>query len=150
MEAARNLNRKLVPKGLRLLLLRFTEKRALMYLYRPSRLSQDLSHSLADRLLREHGYDTGSCERCLCQLIRRLRTQKEFPHEIGLFLGYPPEDVLGYMEDPFACKCVGIWKVYGNEAQARQLFAQFKKCTQVYRDQWTKGKAIERLTVASS
>lgn len=150
MEATRQLNRKLVPKGLRLLPLRFTEKRALMYLYRPTHLSQDLNNTLASRLLAQQGYTLTNCAGCVGQLIRRLCEQEEFPHEIGLFLGYPPEDVLGYMEDPCACKCVGCWKVYGDEAQAKKRFAQYKKCTRVYCDQWSKGKAIERLTVASS
>ena len=45
----RDMNRKLVPKGLRLLPLRRSEKRVLLYLYRPDRLEKDLS-KLADIL----------------------------------------------------------------------------------------------------
>ena len=46
------------------------------------------------------------------------------------------------------CKCVGCWKVYGDEEAAKKKFAQYKKCTQVYSDRWAKGTDIERLTVA--
>lgn len=149
MDTVRDLNRRLGPKGLRVLPLRFTEKGALIYIYRPSKLSADLSHSTADAILRRHGYRTGSCGQCIVQLIRRLQEQDEFPHEIGLFLGYPPEDVDGFIENRACdCKCVGCWKVYGNEEEAKKKFAQYKKCTRVYWDQWVKGKAIERLTVA--
>ena len=148
-EAVRKLNRKLVPKGLRLLPLRISEKSALIYLYRPRNLSQDLEKETAAALLLKHGYNLSSCEGCIVQLIRRLRQQQDFPHEIGLFLGYPPEDVCGFIENKACgCKCVGCWKVYGDEADARRRFALYKKCTRIYCEQWAKGKKIERLTVA--
>ena len=82
-------------------------------------------------------------------MIRRLRQSGEFPHEIGLFLGYPPEDVQGFItQGPDCCKCSGCWKVYGNEDQARKKFAQYKKCTQIYCRLWAAGSSVERLTVA--
>ena len=43
----------------------------------------------------------------------------EFPHEVGLFLSYPPEDVKGFIDhraNDF--KCAGLWKVYGDEEKA--------------------------------
>lgn len=145
----RQMNRRLGPKGLRVLPMRLSEKKALIYLYRPKNLSEDLSHEDAADILRRYGYNVDSSEQCVIRLIRKLRDYEEFPHEIGLFLGYPPEDVRGFI-DNHACgyKCVGCWKVYGDEEAAKRKFAQYKKCTQVYCDQWAKGKSIERLTVA--
>ena len=131
----RRTNAKLVRKGLRILPLRFSEEKALM------------SDSTAADILQQRGYCTGSCEKCVGQLAKKLRLEEEFPHEIGLFLGYPPEDVCGFLENR-TCKCVGCWKVYGDEAAAKKKFAQYKKCTSVYWNQWTKRKDIERLTVA--
>ena len=149
MHSVRQFNRRLVPKGLRILPLRFSEKRVLMYLYRPSKLSADLQDPTAATLLRCRGYCIENCDRCVTQLVQKLRTGEDFPHEIGLFLGYPPEDVYGFIENKACgCKCVGCWKVYGDEEAAKKKFAQYKKCTQVYCDQWAKGKAIDRLTVA--
>lgn len=149
LASIRQINRRLNRKGLRVLPLRFSEKRALIYMYRPRQLSADLADASAAALLRQQGYETNSCERCLVRLAQKLRTQTDFPHEIGLFLGYPPEDVRGFMENKAArCKCVGCWKVYGDEDAAKKKFAQYKKCTQVYCDLWAKGKEIERLAVA--
>lgn len=149
LASIRQMNRKLCAKGLRVLPLRFSEKRALIYLYRPRQLRHDLADSTAAGLLRRCGYNTESCDRCVVQLARKLRRQEDFPHEIGLFLGYPVEDVCGFIENNAGgCKCVGCWKVYGDEEAAKKKFAQYKKCTKVYCDQWAKGKAIERLTVA--
>ncbi len=148
-ESIRSLNRILVKKGLRVLPLQFQNNRALIYVYRPSKLSQDLQHDTACRLLQERGYTTEMPERCVIHLMQRLNDSQGFPHEIGLFLGYPPEDVNGFIENGAkGCKCVGYWKVYGDEAAAQKTFAKFKKCTQVYCDLWAKGKSIERLTVA--
>ena len=72
------------------------------------------------------------------KLIERLRGN-EFPHEIGLFLSYPPEDVKGFMADPCACKCSGCWKVYGGREAAEKQFARYRKCTGVYCEQWREG-----------
>lgn len=149
LDSIRQINRRLGPKGLRLLPLRFSEKKALIYLYRPARLRTDLSHSTAAALLRQQGYQPENCEGCVMHLAQKLRRREEFPHEIGLFLGYPPEDVQGFIvQGPEGCKCSGCWKVYGDEETARKTFAQYKKCTRVYCDRWAKGTDIERLTVA--
>lgn len=146
----REWNRLLSHKGLRFLPLRFNNGRALIYAYRPSKLSRDLGHSEAADVLNSLGYCGKSPERCICELKNRMKNSDEFPHEIGLFLGYPPEDVKGFMEQGAAnCKCVGCWKVYGDESQARKTFAKYKKCTAIYGKLFAKGKSLERLTVAA-
>ena len=149
LDSIRKLNLKLAPKGLRVVPLRFSEKTALIYLYRPKGLSRDLADEAAAKLLEQNGYQSATCENCIAQLRRRLDSGEDFPHEIGLFLGYPPEDVQGFIENKACgCKCVGCWKVYGDEASAKKRFAQYKKCTRVYCDRWANGATIERLTVA--
>lgn len=141
----RSLNELLVPKGLRALPLRIREHSALVYLYRPSRLKKDLEDPAAIKILQDHGY---SCYgRCLPKLIERVRASEEFPHEIGLFLGYPPEDVQGFL-DHRPCKCSGCWKVYGDENKAKKTFDLYKKCERVYCQQLARGIDIKRLTVA--
>lgn len=141
----RSLNKLLVPKGLRALPLRIREYSALVYLYRPSRLKKDLEDPAAIKILQDHGY---SCYgKCLPKLIERVRASEEFPHEIGLFLGYPPEDVQGFL-DHRPCKCSGCWKVYGDENKAKKTFDLYKKCERVYCQQLARGIDIKRLTVA--
>ncbi|MBQ7896074.1 MAG: DUF3793 family protein [Oscillospiraceae bacterium] len=150
VQAVRQLNMRLVPKGLRLLLLRCSESRALIYLYRPDKLRQDLSHATAARLLHCRGYDTENCERCIVHLAKKLRKFEDFPHEIGLFLGYPPEDVNGFIElGPNCCKCTGFWKVYHNEHEAQRIFESYRCCTRAYCRQYAGGADIECLTVSA-
>ena len=144
----RKLNRKLSRKGLRIIPLRWNGGRALVYLYRPRMLEKDLQNDLAEQLLSECGYTCGSPACCVAQLIARLRGERDFPHEGGLFLGYPPEDVDGFMHRKEACKLSGIWKVYGNVENAARQFARCRHCTEVYLRCVSEGFPLERLAVA--
>ncbi len=145
----RALNRSLSGKGLRLLPLRHRDGCALLYLYRPARLERDLSGAEAAALLEQEGYDRRSQARCLAELMRRLQSFEDFPHEIGLFLSYPPEDVRGFIEHRGRdCKCVGCWKVYGDERRAQKLFRAYRQCTDSFRRRVALGTPIERLAVA--
>lgn len=149
MGEIRALNRRLSPKGLILLPVRYLDGKALLYLYRPSNLRQDLKNRLAAQVLEQAGYSCSKSEQCVVRLIRRLKENEDFPHEIGLFLSYPPEDVKGFIDNR-ACnfKCSGLWKVYGDEARAQAMFARFRKCTEIYCKLWQEGSSIEQLAVA--
>ena len=144
-----SLNRRLAPKGVYVRILR-VRRRALLYLYRPSCLRRDFATAEVAALLRQYGYTVDDAEACVAQLCSRLSCSSDFPHEIGLFLGYPAEDVRGFIENRRdGCKCVGTWKVYGDEAAARKRFAQYEKCTRIYQTRFCEGRSIERLTVSS-
>lgn len=145
----KRLNRIFVKKGLRILPLRISNGKALIYLYRPQRLLHDLNQNTASQLLTSYGYKPEVPERCVAKLIENLRKSDDFPHEIGFFLGYPPEDVIGFIENKAAdCKYVGAWKVYGDVELAKREFSKYKRCTEIYCKQYANGKTIERLTVA--
>lgn len=143
------LNSVLSPKGLEAVALSFGRKRALIYIYRPIKLAKDLSDRKAIRILSDNGYKSSAPDECISRLIERFKEKEEFPHEIGLFLGYPPDDVIGFIENN-ACnyKLKGLWKVYGDEEKAKILFERYKKCTRLYCEQLKKGKTIKQLTVA--
>lgn len=150
-EELRKYNKKFVKKGLRILPLRYKDGRALIYVYRPSLLSQDLKHSYARELLSTLGYIPQSAGLSVVRLIKRLNEVEDFPHEIGLFLGYPAEDVKGFIEDGSRnYKCKGYWKVYSDEEKARRLFEKYKHCTSVYAEKWAQGRSLDRLTVGAA
>ena len=145
----RQYNQVLVPKGLCLLPLRFTDKSALLYLYRPRDLERDLQDQLAAEILRHAGYVCGSSEQCLMKLIERLRAYDEFPHEIGVFLGYPLEDVVGFIRNRGRnYTCCGYWKAYGDPEAAQKRFDQYRRCTAACCEQFRKGTAITQLIAA--
>ena len=86
----RSLNRLLREKGIRVVIFRKNDKRALLYLYRPDYLERDLGYPEARRILEEKGYCCSSTGKCLAQLIRHMTEDDEFPHEVGLSSGIRP------------------------------------------------------------
>lgn len=147
--AVRSWNRRLKQKGLRMLPLRYRSGRALIYLFRISALARDLREPAVSNLLHKQGYASCKPQQCIHTLIRRLQDVAEFPHEIGLFLGYPPEDVSGFIENRAdCCKCSGCWKVYGDAEAAKCTFRQYKLCTSTYRRMHARGNSVERLAVS--
>ncbi len=145
----KSLNERLVSKGMRIVPLRRHNGSTLIYVYRPSLLKKDLEKDLAQSLLKNLGYSCNSINKCIIRLIQRLEKNKDFPHEIGLFLGYPPEDVWGFIKNNAnGCKCVGCWKVYGDEVKAKQLFEKYKKCTELCCSLNKKGFTADMLAVS--
>ena len=76
-------------------------------------------------------------------LIRRLRENDEFPHEIGLFLGYPIEDVVGFIRYAGkGCKLSGLWKVYGDAEAASRLFDRLSRVCHAVTRRVDKGETL--------
>jgi hypothetical protein len=143
-------NRCFAGKGVSLAILKKENGRALVYVYRKEALQRDLDRPGAAGLLSRCGYRSTEAGQALETLRERLGQSAEFPHEIGLFLGYPLGDVLGFIRHGGRdCKCVGCWKVYCDECEAVKTFARFKKCTEVYTRLWKAGRSVWQLTVAA-
>ena len=137
-------------KGLRAIPLRYTDNYVLIYLYRLENLKKDLMRPETRSILREKGYDCSDPDMCVVQLVKHIENDEVFPHEIGLFLGYPEKDVKGFMKSPEeGVLCVGYWKVYGDVEKAERTFRKFNRCTEVYCRALKHGKSLEQLIVAA-
>ncbi len=142
----RRWNRLLGCKGLRVLPLRIGEKKALILVYRARQLQEDLTCPPVVRLLRECGYEHPGTAAAIARLRRRLAENATFPHEIGLFLGYPPEDVRGFIEHRAQhFRYAGCWKVYGDEEAAKRRFLQYRQCTARCCRAYARGQSLEQL-----
>ena len=147
-ESLRALNLCLLRKGVMALPLRYRDGKALIYLCRIEMLKADLRDPQAEAILRENGYPEGTPIQKIAYLIRRLRECESFPHEIGVFLGYPAEDVRGFMKDTRqGVRTVGCWKVYGDPQKAESTFQRYRRCTDLYRKQLKNGRTLEQLIV---
>ena len=102
----------------------------LVLVYQPRLLAWQLGQKPVRRLLQKQGYPAaGSIQQQIHHLGQRLAMQQDFPHEIGLFLGYPVGDVLEFQRNRGkGCKLCGYWKVYGDVETAQACFAQFDAC----------------------
>lgn len=147
----RQLNRIFSPKGLRVIPLRHRGKRALIYIFRPDDLEEDFSDCCICSLLRERGYNPESTAKCIVRLVERVKCSEEFPHEIGCFLGFPPDDIRGFIEK--GCrfsKITGYWKVYGDEEKALETFKKYDICIRAYSHCLEKGWTLEKLAVSKN
>lgn len=144
------LNQCLEPRGVTLTRLRLRQGRALMYLYRPDALAVILGRSDVRSFLLSVGYDDCRPAAALVTLRRRLARQGGFPHEIGVFLGYPLADVTGFIRHQGRdALCTGCWKCYANPDDALRAFARLRRCQSAYEDAFRHGLPLERLTVPS-
>ena len=74
---------------------------------------------------------------------------KVFGGDEGEKMDPDPEDVKGFIENRAAnYKLSGLWKVYGDEKKAKELFAKYKKCTDIYCERYEAGCGIAELAVA--
>ena len=146
----RSINEDLNPRGVYAELLLMRKDSALIYVYRKSHLIRDLDRTDVRNFLLSCGYRPGTPKIYLSHLRERLREYECFPHEIGLFLGYPLQDVLGFIHNHGQnCKFCGYWKVYGNEPETRKLFEKFRKCFRIYTRCLQSARSISQLTVVA-
>lgn len=146
----RDLNERLNGKGIYIETLRIRNSVALILAYRPKRLEEDLKRVGAYAFLKQFGYSGTDKEHAISRLKERFVLHNRFPHEIGLFLGYPLADVIGFIENGGQnSKCTGCWKVYRDEREALKLFDRYKKCREIYMKLFTGGHSVLQLTVAA-
>lgn len=123
--------------------------RVLLYVYRPDLLARDMADPDVRRFLCALGYAPDDLTGCVSRLRKRF-PETRFPHEVGLFLGYPLADVLGFIEhDGKNYKCRGCWKVYADEEGARLAFGKYRACTRSLLRSYQCGMGLERLIVAN-
>lgn len=145
------LNETLNERGVYMELMLYKEDYALIYTYRKSHLEKDLKQEGVKELLLSYGYPQAEkLENYLVCLKKRLFECNGFPHEIGVFLGYPLDDVKGFILNKGRdCKCCGLWKVYCNECETRKLFDKIQKCTRVYLQVFEEGRNLTQMTVCA-
>ena len=111
--------------GLRHFELKKSRKHVSVLFYNRDMLEKIIADDDNRAFLRSIDYDE---EMQLDQVLRVLRGKAaiRFPHEIGLLLGIPREDVVGFIENRGAkAMFCGYWKVYHNPQQAKKAFAGY-------------------------
>ncbi len=127
---ARNFNRRAASKALKIKILRSGETKKPLLVYNEQLLERHLAEYDVKSILKRFGYsESFSLDECLDRLSARFSESGKFPHEIGIFLDYPVEDVIGFIRNKGGnFKLCGCWKVYGSEENARRKFANYDKC----------------------
>lgn len=132
------------PRGLRFTIVCACRERFLLLVYHRQRLEQHMNDPRVRRVLAGYGYPAEQgLDDMLRRLEQRLAAHSDFPHEIGLFLGYPIEDVVGFIRyGGRGCKLSGYWKVYGDAEAARQLFDRLSRACRAVTRRVEQGESL--------
>lgn len=108
-----------------------TEEKSTVLLYDRSKLKAYLLKRPMREFLMGAGYQKFELEEILSVFQHRYEQyrlgKREFPHELGVLLGYPLEDVEGFICNGgknFLYK--GYWKVYKNVPAKKDLFRMYE------------------------
>ena len=129
-----------------------SEGKCLVLFYRPEKLKKYLEQPGVNALIQEYGYMDMSLDKILGRLSGRIddfaRRGIGFPHEIGVFLGYPPDDVKGFIENEGKkYLMIGYWKVYSNLAGARMVFKEYDRAKDCAVNEFLTGKSIREIAL---
>ena len=106
--------------------LRQNDDSIILMIYDEEVLKRDLNRKDVIDFLVDIGYPE---EVEINQYVKTLKDRYEkyhCPHELGLFLGIPFEDVKDFMEcTTKKCLLCGYWKVYNNSDEAKMIFSQY-------------------------
>ena len=135
-------------KGISSLLLQRGSCRLLL-VYRERMLSKVLSDERTASFLSALGYGRGDTVSMLSQLAMRF-SEEGFPHEIGVFLDYPLDDVASFIQQEGKHSLfTGYWKVYHNPKQAHMTFLAYDKAKDSAVNEFLMGRPLRDIASGS-
>lgn len=123
------------------------EKESVSIIFNREKLIKSLLNKENIQFISQYGYESFEVDDVIERLSIRyteFREEKsEFPHEMGIVLGYPLEDVSGFIENNGKnYLCSGYWKVYKNAEEKIRLFKTYKNIKKYFVEQIENGKQI--------
>lgn len=108
------------------------EEKVTLFLYRRQELIRYLQREKVKKLLHTLGYETQQLDVILPMIREKyekyLSSGMFFPHEMGLILGYPAEDVHGFVVNEGKYYLYsGYWKVYQDAEGKKCMFDRFDR-----------------------
>jgi hypothetical protein len=118
-----------LPPNIRRMTIREQRGGALLFIFDGAMLGRTILRGPVREFLMGMGYPARPA---LVPFLAHLQKQFErdhCPHEVGLFLGYPLDDVRGFIRYRGSrCKLCGAWKVYGDVERAKIRFREYELC----------------------
>ncbi|MBR4227337.1 MAG: DUF3793 family protein [Candidatus Methanomethylophilaceae archaeon] len=140
----RTVNRLLQSTGVSVMILRSWADAVMVYVYRPEMLSDVLSDMRVRGFLGDLGYSGAGYVPYLRHLAGRF-SSVPMPHEVGVFLGYPLDDVIGFINDRRDCTCSGCWKCYSDPEEAQCRFRRCRECTSRCIEMYRSGVGLDAM-----
>lgn len=126
------------------------KRRAVFLVYSQKGLLSYINEAPQKEFLRILGYENLELDGMLKKLSSRyeyfMERKEGFPHELGILLGYPTEDVRSFI----SCEgrdflYTGYWKVYHNLPQALETFKSFDRAKEHALKLVSEGYKIEQI-----
>ena len=141
---------KLHNTNISLIILCTCKKRHLVMVYRAKELEEHLRSKEVSDYLREFGYRRDDFISNLIRMHQRMNgfynKMKEFPHEVGVFLGYPICDIKGFLENKGERYLhSGYWKIYGNLEETKKKFLSYDEAREIAIDEFLSGRELESI-----
>lgn len=107
-------------------------ERLVILIYRETELKEYLEREEVMAFIYKCGYETSDISKIFPVFVKRymryMELKQDFPHELGLFLGYPIEDVEGFIkENGKNYLYSGYWKVYKDTELKIRLFKDYER-----------------------
>ncbi len=129
--------------------------REVVFLYRYDQMASLLKENEVRRFLAEYGYTTFD----VAAVFRRLRARYQqyagggrgFPHELGVLLEYPVQDVKSFiLNQGENCLAARYWKVYHNLRKAEQTFRLYDAAKEQALAEIVSGLALEKVAACKA
>lgn len=106
--------------------------RKIWLVYKEEKLQEVIRKTEYREFLKKEGYDGVDMKELIGLLGRRFSSHQcggtGFPHEMGIFLGYPLADVKGFIEHGGKDYLYqGYWKVYENVEERKRMFSIYNR-----------------------
>ena len=128
-------------------------EKEVLFLYRYEQLEWHLKNREVREFLRSCGYESFEVASVLVRLRRRYRLyagiSKEFPHELGVLLGYPVGDVQGFIDNRGENSLTSrYWKVYQNPKEAEKIFDLYDRVKEQALKEIMCGRTLSHVAVS--
>ena len=124
--------------GVRLRVMAHRKGSSMVFVWRPALMRAFIGRDPEATMLEIEGYDVSSSEACVDRLQARVLSfdarprnpdgSDRFPHEVGFLLGYPLDDVMGFVRTRASTLARGWWNVYSDVERAQRVFRTYDAC----------------------
>lgn len=147
-EEVERLNTSMNKKDIYFKILCECEKRAMIIVYRKALLEEHLNKKEIREFLYKYNYPEKVDLESYFDILKERLKEKDFPHEIGVFLGYPLWDIEGFINNKEGFLLNGEWKVYDKVEETQKLFSRFEKCRRGLMRRICMGDSLSRVFCA--
>ncbi|MCR4579270.1 MAG: DUF3793 family protein [Treponema sp.] len=147
VKKVRSWRKEFYKQGVLLKTIRVSDSLILFFVYDFVWIRKILSDSLVKAFLKGKDYpvERGSFA-VIKEMFIRLEKSGGFPHEVGIFLGYPLADVIAFEKhDGKNCKYCGYWKAYSNVENAKMCCCMYNNCSRMCKQWFEEGFSLPQI-----